>query len=178
MAHAEAFAVQAPPMGFSAPSAFSDCRIGMLSGFQPGRLPPSAFRRPLRVYSSTILAALLHAADALGVLFPFRAFPLRTALPGSSPSDTLSTFLRLDVWSSIGIRSSNQPRPQGVLPSGSPFLDTHMLQRVGGRCSREVLVVSTAFVITGLAMLVTPTSDPFGFDTVRFVVSAIHGIRS
>lgn len=139
IARAETHAVQAPPMGFSAPTAFKNRRVGLLSGFHTRRLPPAAFFRPLRASSSSIPAALFHAADALGVLSLFRAFPLRTALPGSSPSDTLSTFLSHDVRASEDPLLSCEPRPQGVLPSGSPCLDARLLQPAEGRCSLEVL---------------------------------------
>jgi len=84
---------RAPPLRFS-PLQRSRISKSAYCPVPPERLPSSTFLRSSRVSSLLTPAALFRAAAAPGVL-PSRAFPCLRTLPGSSPGDPLSAFLRV-----------------------------------------------------------------------------------
>jgi hypothetical protein len=97
-----------------------------------GHLPSSAFRRPVRVWSSMIPAALFHAADALGVPSPSELFPSEWLYRARRSAIPSRCFPR---------RRSEDPcrsHPQGFMHIESPYHVSGLLQPDTGRCSLGV----------------------------------------
>lgn len=156
-------------MRFSAPSACEDHRVGILSGFQPGRPPSSAFLRPLRVSSSVTPAALFHAADALGVFASSELFPLgwlyqarHLAIPSRR---LLHTDPKIVMAASSGLCAVRKSVPVARL-----------LQPAPGRCSLEVSIVFTAFVALGWVVL-TATIRSWPFVSEAFKLTFDVGLQ-
>jgi hypothetical protein len=99
-------------LGLLRPSSVRAPTSRHLAWFHPGAFPLRPFSDPWGLDPREGLWPCCMPLTLMGFL-PFRAFPRRPALPGSSPGDTLSTFLAVPV--------ETTPGPQGVLSIRDPF---------------------------------------------------------